>query len=103
ERGASIANGAPRSSAHPMDLKSASVDGQLEAFSAETDLFITPGFRFTCVDQFITNFYLSESTLLTLVCAFAGYEAVMDAYHHAVLQEYRFFSYGDAMFLSRVK
>ncbi|MGH8560001.1 MAG: tRNA preQ1(34) S-adenosylmethionine ribosyltransferase-isomerase QueA [Methylococcales bacterium] len=84
-------------------LETASRCGQLEVFSGETDLFITPGFRFSCVDKLITNFHLPESTLLTLVCAFAGYEAVMAAYRHAVREEYRFFSYGDAMFLSRAE
>ncbi|MCI0655388.1 MAG: tRNA preQ1(34) S-adenosylmethionine ribosyltransferase-isomerase QueA [Methylococcaceae bacterium] len=84
-------------------LETASRGGQLEVFSGETDLFITPGFRFSCVDKLITNFHLPESTLLTLVCAFAGYEVVMAAYRHAVSEGYRFFSYGDAMFLSRAE
>ncbi|MCI0655270.1 MAG: tRNA preQ1(34) S-adenosylmethionine ribosyltransferase-isomerase QueA, partial [Methylococcaceae bacterium] len=84
-------------------LETASRGGELEVFSGETDLFITPGFRFSCVDKLITNFHLPESTLLTLVCAFAGYQAVMAAYRHAVREEYRFFSYGDAMFLSRAE
>lgn len=82
-------------------LEASSVNGELKAFSGETDLFIKPGFRFSCVDCLITNFHLPESTLLTLVCAFAGYSKVMGAYHHAVQNEYRFFSYGDAMFLTR--
>ena len=82
-------------------LESASRRGRLEACEGETDLFITPGFHFACVDRLITNFHLPESSLLTLVCAFAGYEPVMAAYRHAVLQKYRFFSYGDAMYLSR--
>jgi S-adenosylmethionine:tRNA ribosyltransferase-isomerase len=82
-------------------LESASLAGELRAFSGETRLFIRPGFRFQCVDAMLTNFHLPESTLLTLVCAFAGYEQTMVTYRHAVKQEYRFFSYGDAMFLTR--
>jgi len=66
----------------------------------ETDLFITPGYRFRCVDALLTNFHLPESTLLMLVCAFAGYHRVMSAYHHAIEQGYRFYSYGDAMFIA---
>ena len=73
--------------------------GALEAVSGETDIFITPGFEFRAVDALLTNFHLPESTLLMLVCAFGGYDAVMEAYDHAVRQRYRFFSYGDAMFL----
>jgi S-adenosylmethionine:tRNA ribosyltransferase-isomerase len=84
-------------------LETASRSGRIEAFSGETDLFITPGFRFACADRLLTNFHLPESTLLALVCAFSGYEAVMAAYRHAVREEYRFFSYGDAMFLSRAE
>jgi S-adenosylmethionine:tRNA ribosyltransferase-isomerase len=80
-------------------LEAASLDGQLKSFRGETTLFITPGFRFSCVDGLLTNFHLPESTLLALVCAFAGYEQVMSAYRHAVKEEYRFFSYGDAMFV----
>jgi S-adenosylmethionine:tRNA ribosyltransferase-isomerase len=65
----------------------------------DTDLFITPGYAFKSVDALLTNFHLPESTLLMLVSAFAGYEPVMAAYRHAVGQSYRFFSYGDAMFI----
>lgn len=68
----------------------------------ETDLFITPGFRFRVVDALLTNFHLPESTLLMLVCAFGGYGRVMAAYRSAVKAGYRFFSYGDAMFLERM-
>ncbi|MGR9108883.1 MAG: tRNA preQ1(34) S-adenosylmethionine ribosyltransferase-isomerase QueA [Gammaproteobacteria bacterium] len=82
-------------------LETASLNGRLETFTGETDLFIRPGFRFNCVDCLLTNFHLPESTLLILVCAFARYEAVMAAYRHAVREEYRFFSYGDAMFVRR--
>lgn len=82
-------------------LESAAQQGQLAPFSGETRLFITPGFRFAVVDALLTNFHLPESTLLMLVCAFGGYDAVMQAYRHAVSERYRFFSYGDAMFLER--
>lgn len=82
-------------------LETAAAAGTLRAFTGETDLFITPGFRFRVVDALVTNFHLPESTLLCLVCAFAGYEPVMAAYRHAVAARYRFFSYGDAMFATR--
>ena len=82
-------------------LESAAQAGVLQSFVGETRLFITPGFDFRVVDALITNFHLPESTLLMLVCAFGGYDAVMRAYRHAVEQRYRFFSYGDAMFLER--
>ena len=65
----------------------------------ETRLFITPGYRFRVVDALFTNFHLPESTLLMLVCAFGGYREILGAYRHAVAQRYRFFSYGDAMFV----
>jgi S-adenosylmethionine:tRNA ribosyltransferase-isomerase len=82
-------------------LETASRSGALAPYRGETRLFIRPGFEFHCVDALLTNFHLPESTLLTLVCAFAGYEATMAAYRHAVREEYRFFSYGDAMFATR--
>jgi len=82
-------------------LESAAAAGVLQAFQGETSLFIRPGFRFRVVDAMITNFHLPRSTLLMLVCAFAGYEQVMNAYAHAVHERYRFFSYGDAMLLAR--
>ncbi len=72
----------------------------IEPWSGETRLFIRPGFRFQVVEALLTNFHLPESTLLMLVCAFAGREAVLRAYRHAVAAQYRFFSYGDAMFLA---
>ena len=81
-------------------LESASKSGQLTAGFGDTDLFITPGYTFHSVDALLTNFHLPESTLLMLVSAFAGYESTMKAYSHAIDQNYRFFSYGDAMFLS---
>lgn len=81
-------------------LESASQSGQLQAGQGDTRLFITPGYQFRSVDALLTNFHLPESTLLMLVSAFAGYESVMQAYHHAVEQHYRFFSYGDAMWIA---
>jgi len=82
-------------------LESASQSGQIEAFNGETDIFIYPGYDFKQVDAMITNFHLSESTLLMLVSAFAGRENILQAYRHAVERQYRFFSYGDAMFITR--
>ena len=82
-------------------LEAAAAGGTLAAFDGETRLFITPGFRFRVVDALLTNFHLPESTLLMLVAAFGGYDSVMHAYRHAVSARYRFFSYGDAMFLPR--
>jgi len=82
-------------------LESASQSGALSVGFGDTQLFITPGYEFKSVDALLTNFHLPESTLLMLVSAFAGYEHVMNAYRHAVENSYRFFSYGDAMFLSR--
>lgn len=83
-------------------LESASQSGVLEAGSADTRLFITPGYAFRTVDRLITNFHLPKSTLLMLVSAFAGYDPIRAAYRHAIAQGYRFFSYGDAMLLSRL-
>ncbi|MBS1200083.1 MAG: tRNA preQ1(34) S-adenosylmethionine ribosyltransferase-isomerase QueA [Proteobacteria bacterium] len=80
-------------------LESAARSGRLTPLEGETDLFIYPGFRFRVVDALITNFHLPESTLLMLVSAFAGRERVLAAYRHAVAAGYRFFSYGDAMFV----
>ncbi|RXV72885.1 tRNA preQ1(34) S-adenosylmethionine ribosyltransferase-isomerase QueA [Burkholderia stabilis] len=73
----------------------------LAATQAETDIFITPGYRFRVVDRLVTNFHLPKSTLLMLVSAFAGVETIRAAYRHAIDQRYRFFSYGDAMLLTR--
>jgi S-adenosylmethionine:tRNA ribosyltransferase-isomerase len=83
-------------------LESASQSGQLQAGSADTRLFITPGYAFNTVTRLITNFHLPKSTLLMLVSAFAGYDAIRAAYAHAIAQRYRFFSYGDAMLLTRI-
>jgi len=81
-------------------LESAARSGELLPLSGETNLFILPGYRFRVVDMLVTNFHLPESSLLMLVCAFAGYRRVMDAYRYAITAGYRFFSYGDAMLLT---
>ena len=82
-------------------LESAARDGELKAFAGETDIFLYPGRPFYVVDALVTNFHLPESTLLMLVSAFAGYRETMAAYATAVAEGYRFFSYGDAMFITR--
>lgn len=74
---------------------------ELAPFFGDTEIFIYPGYEYQLVDVLITNFHLPESTLIMLVSAFAGYEKVMNAYQHAVNKEYRFFSYGDAMFVTK--
>jgi S-adenosylmethionine:tRNA ribosyltransferase-isomerase len=84
-------------------LETASASGAIKPYNGETRLFITPGYRFRSVDALLTNFHLPESTLLMLVCAFAGQEKILAAYRHAVAQHYRFFSYGDAMFVLNEK
>lgn len=81
-------------------LETASLSGNTMPFEGETDLFLYPGCSFHCVDALLTNFHLPGSTLLMLVCAFAGREHVLRAYRHAVKSRYRFFSYGDAMFVT---
>jgi S-adenosylmethionine:tRNA ribosyltransferase-isomerase len=80
---------------------SATADGTLSPFSGETALFITPGYRFRAVDALLTNFHLPRSTLFMLVCAFCGLEVMRRAYDHAIRQNYRFYSYGDACLLFR--
>ncbi|MBW8457262.1 MAG: tRNA preQ1(34) S-adenosylmethionine ribosyltransferase-isomerase QueA [Thiobacillus sp.] len=82
-------------------LEAAAQSGDLHAGAGETDIFITPGYRFQVVDALITNFHLPRSTLLMLVSAFAGVDAIRAAYAHAIAERYRFFSYGDAMFLEK--
>ncbi len=77
--------------------------GRLKAGQGDTDIFITPGYRFNVVDRLITNFHLPKSTLLMLVSALSGMQHIREVYQHAVEQEYRFFSYGDAMILGRVE
>ena len=84
-------------------LESAAVSGQLIAGSRDTAIFITPGFDFKVVDMLVTNFHLPKSTLMMLVSALAGHEHVMGLYRHAIAQRYRFFSYGDAMLLQRMR
>jgi S-adenosylmethionine:tRNA ribosyltransferase-isomerase len=74
-------------------------NGIVHPFEGETSIFIYPGVKFKCVDAVITNFHLPESTLIMLVCAFAGYDHTMNAYKEAVEQKYHFFSFGDAMFI----
>ncbi|MBI5436416.1 MAG: tRNA preQ1(34) S-adenosylmethionine ribosyltransferase-isomerase QueA [Nitrosomonadales bacterium] len=82
-------------------LESATRQGELKAGKSETNIFITPGYRFKVVDVLLTNFHLPKSTLLMLVCAFGGMAEMLAAYRHAVEQEYHFFSYGDAMLIER--
>ena len=78
-------------------LESSASNNSLQAGKGDTDIFIYPGYEWQIVDGLITNFHLPESTLLMLVAAFAGYEPVLNAYKQAVIEQYRFFSYGDAM------
>ncbi|MDR0777533.1 MAG: tRNA preQ1(34) S-adenosylmethionine ribosyltransferase-isomerase QueA [Azonexus sp.] len=84
-----------------LESATSQADGSLHPGGAETDIFITPGYRFRVVDRLITNFHLPKSTLLMLVSAFAGCAAIRAAYTHAIDERYRFFSYGDAMLLER--
>ncbi|MGI6546007.1 MAG: tRNA preQ1(34) S-adenosylmethionine ribosyltransferase-isomerase QueA [Fastidiosipilaceae bacterium] len=81
----------------------AAEDGTVRAQTGNTDIFIYPGYQFKVMDALITNFHLPESTLIMLVSAFAGYDTIMNAYRHAVEREYRFFSFGDAMFIMKEK
>ncbi|ACA83054.1 tRNA preQ1(34) S-adenosylmethionine ribosyltransferase-isomerase QueA [Leuconostoc citreum] len=78
-------------------------EGKLQADSGWTDIFIKPGYKWTTVDAFITNFHLPKSTLVMLVAAFTGRDNILNAYQHAVAEQYRFFSFGDAMFIKRDK
>ena len=82
-------------------LESAALTAELVPTSSDTNLFITPGFSFNVIDCLVTNFHLPKSTLLMMVCAFSGYNTIFSAYRHAITNGYRFFSYGDAMFLER--
>jgi len=84
-------------------LESAAKSGELTEYEGDTDLFIRPGYRFNVVDAMVTNFHLPESTLLMLVSAFTGYKRMKAVYQYAIEQKYRFFSYGDAMFLQNMK
>ncbi|MDZ7782384.1 MAG: S-adenosylmethionine:tRNA ribosyltransferase-isomerase [Halioglobus sp.] len=82
-------------------LETASASGgQPRPYRGDTDIFIYPGYRFRCVDAMVTNFHLPESSLLMLVSAFAGRDLIMSAYAAAIESGYRFFSYGDAMFIA---
>jgi S-adenosylmethionine:tRNA ribosyltransferase-isomerase len=82
-------------------LETAALDGGLAAGSGESELFVTPGFNFNVVDVLLTNFHLPKSTLLMLVSAFGGMAEIRAAYRHAIDNNYRFFSYGDAMLIHR--
>jgi S-adenosylmethionine:tRNA ribosyltransferase-isomerase len=82
-------------------IESAAKSGTLKATKEETDIFIYPGYEFKIVDMMITNFHLPKSSLLMLVSAFIGREQMMEIYHHAIKGKYRFFSYGDAMLLTK--
>ncbi len=82
-------------------LSATNMTGDLQAGSGETDIFITPGYRFKVVDRLFTNFHLPKSTLLMLVSAFAGMDNIKKAYAHAISAQYRFFSYGDAMLIEQ--
>ena len=77
-----------------------SINGEMLASSGDTDIFITPGYDFRVVDALLTNFHLPGSTLIMLVSAFAGYDLTMQAYRKAVKEQFRFFSYGDAMLIT---
>ncbi len=81
-------------------LESAFSQGELRPYCGDTQLFIRPGYQYQCVDALITNFHLPQSTLLMLVSALAGYDLIRQAYAEAIVQQYRFFSYGDAMFIA---
>ena len=80
-------------------LESAAQGGRLDAFTGETDIFITPGYQFRMVDMLLTNFHLPRSTLFMLVSAFSGLERMQAAYAHAIAAGYRFYSYGDGCLL----
>jgi len=82
-------------------LETASKDGEIKPYNGETDIFIYPGYDFKSVDAMVTNFHLPKSTLLMLVSSFSGKEFIINAYKQAVKEKYRFFSYGDAMFLTK--
>ncbi len=82
-------------------LETAAKTGTLTSFEGDTNIFIYPGYQFNVVDLLLTNFHLPESTLLMLVCAFGGQENVLNAYQHAIKEQYRFYSYGDAMLITK--
>ncbi|GJM05389.1 MAG: S-adenosylmethionine:tRNA ribosyltransferase-isomerase [marine bacterium B5-7] len=82
-------------------IETAAREGSLKSYQGDTNIFIYPGFKFNVVDLLLTNFHLPESTLLMLVCAFGGQENVLNAYQHAIREQYRFYSYGDAMLIAK--
>ena len=82
-------------------LETATQNGVLRPYEGDTDLFIYPGYQFQAVEAMVTNFHLPRSTLLMLVSAFAGWENILRAYEEAIQESYRFFSYGDAMLITR--
>lgn len=86
-------------SCRTLESVAAKFNGELKACSGDTDIFIYPGYKFKAIDGLITNFHLPESTLIMLVSAFAGYDLTMKAYHEAIKEKYRFFSFGDAMLI----
>ena len=81
-------------------LESAAAHGEIKPFRGETDIFISPGYTFACVDALLTNFHLPKSSLLMLVAAFMGKALMQSVYQDAIAQAYRFFSYGDCMFIA---
>jgi S-adenosylmethionine:tRNA ribosyltransferase-isomerase len=82
-------------------LETASQSGSIQPYRGETSIFIFPGYQFRCADALITNLHLPKSTLLMLVCAFGGFDKVMQSYRDAVRHHYRFYSYGDAMWVEK--
>ena len=82
-------------------IESLANKGEIKPFQGETDIFITPGFEFKVIDAMVTNFHLPESSLIMLVSAFAGTQTILKSYQHAIKNDYRFYSYGDAMFLEK--
>ena len=98
---AASSRSAPRVAAHCWKRAARDRDGVVAAWTGETDIFITPGYRFRAVDLLLTNFHLPRSTLFMLVAAFAGLERMKAAYAHAMRERYRFYSYGDACCLMR--
>lgn len=99
ETAAALATRDEKQSNRAENTQGPSPDCEIQPYEGETDIFITPGFTFRVIDAMITNFHLPESSLLMLVSAFAGYQNTMAAYQHAVREQYRFFSYGDAMLI----
>ena len=84
-----------------MESAAKASEGELQPLYGDTDIFIYPGYEFQVVDAMVTNFHLPESTLIMLVSAFAGQDHILNAYNTAIEEQYRFFSYGDAMFITK--